>query len=76
MTNNPIADQIVDTLTNLRREISMQGITAEADMLWQHALSLYRMRRRQAEMSYSSDPLATRREVDFPAADFFARRSA
>lgn len=43
--NNPIADQIVDTLTNLRREISTQGITAEADAMWQHALSLYRMRR-------------------------------
>jgi hypothetical protein len=43
--NNPIADQIVDTLTNLRREVSTQGITAEADVMWQHALLLYRMRR-------------------------------
>jgi len=42
--NNPIADQIVDTLTNLRREVLTNGITAEADAMWQHALSLYKMR--------------------------------
>ncbi len=43
--NNPIADQIVDTLTNLRREVLTNGITVEADVMWRHALSLYRMRR-------------------------------
>lgn len=45
MKTNPITDQIVSTLDNMRREVSTQGITAEADAMWQHALSLYRMRR-------------------------------
>lgn len=43
--NNPISDQIVGTLQNMRRVVVAQGITVEADALWQHALWLYRMRR-------------------------------
>jgi len=45
MKTNPITDQIVGTLGNMRREVSTQGITNEADAMWQHALSLYKMRR-------------------------------
>lgn len=43
---DPVQDQIVSTLHNMRREIVMYGVTPEADTLWQHAMELHRMRRK------------------------------
>lgn len=57
---NPITQQIVGTLQNMKTEVTCNGITPEADAMWRHAMSLYKMRR-------DGVPLFGRVSVDMPA---------
>lgn len=67
--NDPIVDQIDHTLTNLRREVSINGITEEADALWMHALDLYRRRAGRTRSVYVNGREATDREAIMIARD-------
>lgn len=40
-----VTDQIVGTLRTMRQEVSIYGVTPEAETLWEHAMKLYRMKR-------------------------------
>lgn len=40
-----VEQQVLETLSNLRREVSENGITEAASDMWAHALSLHRRQR-------------------------------
>jgi hypothetical protein len=67
---DPVSRQIVGTLRNMRTEVMNKGeVTPEADILWNHAMRLYRMRHNVRPLR----PLHDQELLDIP---MFLRRQA